>query len=235
MSIVKRVAIVFFLIMPALAQAQSQQTNEEKTKVEIQKLFSDLNEAITKRDRGRLEQLYADDFQFIRPSGGVINKATQISGILSSDPISSVPVPAPAPERLTVYGDVVVSRNTVRGTAITSIFVKKDGRWQLLQAQGTRLASERNPITLDPKLLDSFVGKYEFGPNAIATVTREGDAIRWRGGNRMPVTLTPLSETHFFAKETETEMMFVKNEKGQVTGVVLRLGSCQDSSAKKIE
>lgn len=51
----------------------------------------------------------------------------------------------------------------------------------------------------------------------------------------MPVTLIPLSETHFYAKETETETMFVKNEKGQVTGVVLRVGSCQDSKAKKIE
>ena len=51
----------------------------------------------------------------------------------------------------------------------------------------------------------------------------------------MPVTLAPLSETHFFSKETETEMMFIKNENGQVTGVVLRVGSCQDSRAKKIE
>jgi hypothetical protein len=154
---------------------------------------------------------------------------------MSSDPISSMPIPAPAIENLMVYGDVVVARHTVRGTAVSSIFVKKDGRWQLLQAQGTRLAPERKPISLDPKLLDSFVGKYEFGPNAIATLTRDGDTLRWRGGNRMPVTLVPLSETQFFAKETETEMMFVKNENGQVTGVVLRLGSCQDSKAKKIE
>lgn len=51
----------------------------------------------------------------------------------------------------------------------------------------------------------------------------------------MPATLVPLSETHFYAKETETEMMFVKNEKGQVTGVMLRLGSCQDQRAKRIE
>jgi hypothetical protein len=49
-----------------------------------------------------------------------------------------------------VYGDVVVSRHTVRGTAISSIFVKKDGHWQLLQAQGTRLAPERKPTSLDP-------------------------------------------------------------------------------------
>ena len=235
MMIVIHVAIVLLLAIPAVAQSQGLQAKEEKTKEDIQKLFRDLNEAITKRDRTRLEQLYADEFQFIRPSGGVIDKVTQISGIMSSDPISSTPIPVPAIESLMVYGDVVVSRHTVRGTAISSIFVKKDGHWQLLQAQGTRLAPERNPMTLDPKLLDVLVGKYEFGPNAIATVTREGDAIRWRGGNRMPVTLVPLSETQFFAKETETEMMFVKNENGQVTGVVLRLGSCQDSKAKKIE
>jgi len=229
------VAIVLLLATPAVAQAQAHQAKDEKTKEEIQKLFSDLNDAITKRDRPRLEQLYADEFQFIRPSGGVINKVTQISGIMSSDPISSMPIPAPAIENLMVYGDVVVARHTVRGTAVSSIFVKKDGHWQLLQAQGTRLAPERKPISLDPKSLDSFVGKYEFGPNAIATVTREGDAIRWRGGNRMPVTLVPLSVIQFFAKETETEMMFVKNDNGQVAGVVLRLGSCQDSKAKKIE
>ena len=118
--------------------------------------------------------------------------------------------------------------------SVTSIFVKKDSGSQLLQAQATRLAPDRNPIKLDPKLFDSFVGQYEFGPNAFATVTREGDTIRWRGGNRMPVTLVPLSESHFFAKETETEFMFVKSENGQVTGVVLRLGSCQDSKANKI-
>ncbi len=235
MKIVMHVAIVLLLTAPAVVQAQGHQDKEGKTKEEIQKLFSDLNDAITKRDRPRLEQLYADEFQYIRPSGGVINKVTQITGIMSNDPISSTPVPAPAIESLMVYGDVVVSRHTVRNTAVSSIFVKKDGRWQLLQAQGTRLAPERKPISLDPKLFDSFVGKYEFGPSAIATVTREGDAIRWRGGNRMPVTLVPLSETQFFAKETETEMMFVKNENGQVTGVVLRLGSCQDSKAKKIQ
>lgn len=235
MKIVMHVAIVLLMATPAVVQAQGHEDKEGKTKEEIQKLFSDLNDAITKRDRPRLEQLYADEFQYIRPSGGVINKVTQISGIMSSDPISSMPVPAPAVESLMVYGDVVVARHTVRGTAVSSIFVKKDGRWQLLQAQGTRLAPERKPITLDPKLLDSFVGKYEFGPNAIATLTRDGETLRWRGGNRLPVTLVPLSATQFFAKETETEMMFVKNENGQVTGVVLRLGSCQDSKAKKIE
>lgn len=129
-----RVAIVVLLIVPVLGQAQTHENKDEKTKAEIQKLFSDLNESITKRDRARLEQLYADDFQFIRPSGAVINKAAQVSGIMANDPISSTPVPAPAAEHLIVYGDVVVSRHIVRGTTITSIFVKKDGRTLITRA-----------------------------------------------------------------------------------------------------
>jgi len=234
MKMVTNLVILLVLATSAFSQAHSGPSNEDKTKEQIQKLFSDLNEAIVKKDRARLEQLFADEFQFIRPSGAVLNKTSHISAVLASDPLSSTPVAA-ATERLMSYGDVAVARNTVRSTAITTLFVRKNGQWQFLQAQSTRLAPERNPINLDPKLLDSFLGKYQFGPNAIATVTREGDALKWRGGNRMPVTLIPLSETHFFAKEAETEMTFVKNENGQVTDVILRLGSCQDSKAKKIE
>jgi len=49
-------------------------------------------------------------------------------------------------------------------------------------------------------------------------------------GNRMPVTLLPLSETQFFAKETETEMTFLKNENGQE----LTKHSAQGESANPI-
>ena len=234
MKMVTNVVLLLLLATSAFSQAHSGASNEDKTKEQIQKLFSDLNEAIVKKDRARLDQLYADEFQFIRPSGAVLTKTSHITAILANDPLSSTPVAA-ATERLMLYGDVAVARNTVRSTAITTLFVRKNGQWQFLQAQSTRLAPERNPINLDLKLLDSFLGKYQFGPNAIATVTREGDALKWRGGNRMPVTLIPLSETHFFAKEAETEMTFVKNENGQVTDVILRVGSCQDSKAKKIE
>ena len=115
------------------------QATEDKTKAEIQKVFDDLNDAIIKKDRARLEKLYADEFQFIRPSGAVINKASQISGILGNDSISSTPVPFSV-DSLMLFGDVVVLRNTVRGSAITSIVVKRNAQWQLLQAQSTRLA-----------------------------------------------------------------------------------------------
>ena len=235
MRILTCIVILMLSATATLAQAHGAETKTDKTKEEIQKLFADLNEAITKKDRAALERVYADEFQFVRPAGALLTKAAQIDGVMSNDPLSSTPIPIPALDRLMVYGDVVILRHIVRSTAITSIVVKKGDRWQLFQAQGTRLAPDRNPIKINPQLLDSFLGRYEFGPGAVATVTREGDGLKWRGGNRMPVTLIPLSETHFFAKESETEMLFAKNDKGQVTDVVLKVGSCQESKARKIE
>ncbi len=233
MRILITVAAVFLLAPVALGQASSDPN--AGVKEALQKLFSELNEAIWKRDRAALERVYADEFQFVHTTGGVVNKAAQINGIMSNDPVSSAPLPTPSFDQLLVYGDVAILRTAGRGVAGTNIYARKGGRWQIVQVQGTRLAPERRPVQLDPKVLDSYPGKYEFAPGAYATVTKESDALKWQAGGRPKVTLVPLSATRFFARENDAEMTFSKGDKGQVTGVVLRLGSCQDSKAKKIE
>jgi hypothetical protein len=230
-----KLAIVLLMTTVALGQATGEQNKEVKVKEELQKLFADLNEAITKKDRATLERIYADEFQFIHGNGTVVDKATQINGIMTNDPVSSSPVPTPSFDHVFLYTDMAILRTTARGVAGTNIYAKREGRWQIVQVQGTRLAPGHKAVKIDPQLLDTFLGKYEFGPGAVATVTREGDALKWRGGNRLPVTLMPLSETHFFAQETDSEMTFAKDDKGRVMGVVLKLGVCQESKAKKIE
>jgi hypothetical protein len=227
------VAIVLLMTSAALSQAHGDQNT--KTKEELQKLFTDLNQAITKKDRAALERIYADEFQFVHGNGYVVDKAAQINGVMNNDSLLAAPVPPLSFDRVLFYDNLAILRTNMRGLVGTNIFTKRDGRWQIVQVQGTRLAPERKPISINPQLLDSFLGRYEFGPNAIATVTREGDVLKWRGGNRLPVTLVPLSETRFYAKESESEMSFTKNDKGLVTDVILKLGVCQESKARKIE
>lgn len=140
------------LVTVASAQVASDANNAARVKEKLQKLFVDLNQAITKKDRPALERVYADEFQFIHGNGYVVNKTSQISGILSNDPISSAPVPAPAFDDLLLYGDVAILRGTARGS-----------------------------------------------------------------------------------KKTDAEMTFTKNDKGEVTDVILKLGMCQESKAKKLE
>ena len=229
------IVLAIVLSLTTVASAQAHGDNNSKVKEELQKLFADLNEAIVKKDRAALERIYADEFLFVHGNGYVVNKADQIKRILSNDPISSTPIPAPALDDLKTYGDVAILRTTMPGVAGINIFTKRESRWQVVQVQGTRLAGERRPVAIDSALLDSFIGRYQFGPNAIATVTKEGESLKWRGGNRAPVTLVPLSDTRFFSRETDSEMSFTKDEKNQVTGVILKLGVCQESKARKIE
>jgi hypothetical protein len=167
-------ALSLFLLAPsAPGQASGNPSRAHETKEELRKLFSELNEAIIKHDRAALERIYADEFQFIHSTGSVIDKASQISGILANSPaLSSSPVPVPSFDQLRVYGDVAVLKGSSRGVVGTDIYVKRGGRWQIVQVQGTRLPPERKPIQLDPNVLDSFIGKYEFAPGAFATVTK---------------------------------------------------------------
>ena len=235
MRVLTAIAAVLSLAIVISAQPTNDGNKQAKVKEELQKLFADLNEAIVKKDRAKQGRLYADEFQFVHGNGYIVTKAAQIDGIMANTPLSSTPVPIPTFDQLLLYGDVAILRDTNRNLAGTNIYVKKDGQWQIFQVQGTRLAPARTAAKIDPPLLNSFLGRYEFGPGAVATVTREGDVLKWRGGNRLPVELVPLSDTRFFAKETDSEMTFTKNEKGQVTDVVLKLGVCQESRAKKIE
>jgi hypothetical protein len=218
----------------ALGQAGAAQDPHAQAKEGLRKLYADLNEAGSKRDRAALERLFAEGYVWVQGNGRVITKAKHIENILGN--ASQFSLPAPSFEQLTVYGDTAILRITERdGLFATTIYAKRDGRWQFVHGQGTLLPPERKAVEIDPKALDAFVGSYEFGPGAVATVTKEGGALMWKGGRRPKVRLVPLSETRFFVEESGVEMTFRRGDKGQAAGVTLRVGTCQESEAKRVE
>jgi hypothetical protein len=228
--------VCVFLVCPlALGQESTGQDKDTKAKEELRKLHLDYNEAGSKRDRAALERLFAEEYVWVQGNGSVTSKSKHIDNILANT--SQFSVPTPSFNQLTVYGDMAILRATENrsGLFATTVFAKKDGRWQFVHAQGTLLPPERKAVELDPKVLDAFVGKYEFGPGAVATVTKEGGALMWKGGRRPIVRLIPLSDTRFFIESSGVEMTFRKDGKGQTIGVTLRVGTCQDSEAKKVE
>jgi hypothetical protein len=44
-----------------------------------------------------------------------------------------------------------------------------------------------------------------------------------------------LSDTEFFAEDSDAQITTTRDAKGPVAGLTLRLGTCQESRAKKIE
>ncbi len=70
---------------------------------------------------------------------------------------------------------------------------------------------------VDPQTTAAYVGKYQIAPNAVVTITKEGDrlfVITPPGQQR--AELFPESETKFVALDFDGHIAFVRNEKGDL-------------------
>ena len=81
---------------------------------------------------------------------------------------------------------------------------------------------DRVIVKVDPKVYDAYVGEYELAPNASLKIVRDGESL-FAVADGQRIELFPLSETTFFSKATESELTFVRNERGEVTGFVVTL------------
>jgi len=79
----------------------------------------------------------------------------------------------------------------------------------------------RKEIRLEAKLLDAYVGEYQLAPGFIIAVTREGDQLFGQATGQGKFELAAETETDFFLKVVDAQITFVKNDKGQVTHLVL--------------
>jgi len=94
--------------------------------------------------------------------------------------------------------------------------------------------SEMPPVAkLDPKVLDSYTGKYEVMPNVFANVTRDGNNLVVQIPMQPKLVFTPTSETRFFLANTDTDLVIVKNDKGEVVEAVIEGGRM--TRAKKVK
>jgi CubicO group peptidase (beta-lactamase class C family) len=92
---------------------------------------------------------------------------------------------------------------------------------------------ERTAVKVDPKIFDSYVGRYELRPDFIFTITRDGDRLLLEATGQPQAELFPESATKFFLKVVDAQVTFVKNEAGEVTHLILHQGG--DRQAKKIK
>jgi hypothetical protein len=83
---------------------------------------------------------------------------------------------------------------------------------------------DRVAARIDPALLDRYAGEYEIMPGRTMTVEKSGDnlAVGSRGFPTAPVF--PESETRFFFKAVDVELVFVKNDKGEVVELIIDQG-----------
>ena len=74
----------------------------------------------------------------------------------------------------------------------------------------------QNLAKIDPQVFDRYVGKYDLGNSREYVVSREGNRYFGQATKNPKRELFPASETMFFIPEIESQITFVKDEKGEV-------------------
>ncbi|MEW6127015.1 MAG: nuclear transport factor 2 family protein [Acidobacteriota bacterium] len=142
------IAFIMLVASSASARITSRQTSN-KVEKEILKLEQARVDAVTKGDTTKLEQMFSDDLVYTHSNARVESKAD----FLNSVKTGSIRYESMNHSDVTVnvYGNTAVMRGTsdIRvvnaGQSIalkirfTTVYVKKDGRWQMVAWQSTRL------------------------------------------------------------------------------------------------
>jgi CubicO group peptidase (beta-lactamase class C family) len=95
------------------------------------------------------------------------------------------------------------------------------------------LPSERKEITVPPAILEKYVGTYELMPNFNLVITVENGQLISQATGQGKLPLFAESETKFFLKVVDAEVEFFKNDKGEVTHLILHQGGQDVKGTKK--
>ena len=93
---------------------------------------------------------------------------------------------------------------------------------------------ERKSIKLDPRIFDTYIGEYQFAPTFSIAISREGDRFFGQATGQQKFEIFAESETAFYLQAVNAQITFVKDEKGQVTHLILHQGGA-DQQGKKIK
>ncbi len=93
---------------------------------------------------------------------------------------------------------------------------------------------QHNEITLDPKLLDKYVGRYRFSPDIVLTITRDGNKLFVQENDEPKQELGAEGERQFFSKTADDEYSFELDSSGRVSTMVLHTDG-KDLPMQRIE
>jgi ketosteroid isomerase-like protein len=141
---------VGFVIASVLVFALCSWASDQKTEEQLKKYETDRAAAVVKGDIPAVEKGTADDYTFVNSNGQIMDKNQLLSAMksgdlkLTSDDVSDM--------KVRIYGNtaVITGKTDVKGTIggkdasgqdlFTRVMVKKNGAWQTVALQQTKIA-----------------------------------------------------------------------------------------------
>jgi D-alanyl-D-alanine-carboxypeptidase/D-alanyl-D-alanine-endopeptidase len=122
---------------------------------------------------------------------------------------------------------VVVLSNSGTGAGVEDIGIHLlNPKVPLLSSNALAAPKPRTEVTVDPRVLESYVGRYEFPSGQMAHITREGGRLFLQAEGDVRVTFHAESDRSFFARLMDAQITFQMDRRGRVSGMTfVRNGS----------
>ena len=248
----KYLLTVLTIVFTTVSVCSQTLPKDAKAEREILAFQKELSEAMNRKDRAMLERLIADGFTFIHSTGGMENRKEYIDNAVAGNLNSQNLNVEKLDEQIRVYGGNTAiwygrgeMRNKTDNSIVSrlrhiSVYIKVAGRWQLASGQSTKLPLRPQAKAINSQIYEMYVGRYAIDANRVLTVTRENGILNSQGTGRPKFELIPKSETEFMSFNEDndygnSEIVFVKDETGQVSHAVFRRDNKEVWRAKRIK
>lgn len=93
---------------------------------------------------------------------------------------------------------------------------------------------EHKQVTVDPRMFDGYVGRYELAQNFIISITRESDHLFEQATGQPMIEIFPEGDRDYFLKVVDAQITFVADGDGRATELILHQNG-RDQHAKRVE
>src|SRR5205807_1569057 len=171
-------------ILAIAFSAAAQTLADKQVEAELLRIQREMIDTSLRGDKSAFERYAADTYIETDFNGAVTTRARILDNFLTP-PASIKPTLEIQDVQVQVYGDTAAmsSRGIYRAEAngqkitnsfrTTDVWLRHDGRWQLIASHDSQIPPERVAVNVDPKIFDAYVGAYEISPGLVFTVTRE--------------------------------------------------------------
>ena len=130
---------------------------------------------------------------------------------------------------------VVVLANAATAAGVVDIALHLlSPKTPLLPDSALQPPAEHKQITVDPKLFDGYVGRYQLAPNFILAVTREGNQLFLQATGQPKIEVFPEGPKDYFLKVVDAQVTFETDSTGKATSLVLHQNGA-NQPAKRVE
>src|SRR5580692_10482570 len=84
---------------------------------------------------------------------------------------------------------------------------------------------QRQTVTMDGRVLDTYVGQYELVPKVLLTLRREGRHLMAQISGQPWIVVYAENETKFFWKVMDAQFTIQKDDNGNVEGLLFEQGA----------